>query len=90
MLTPNEEEHMPQDGREFILHWLQDAHAMENQSVHMMESQLPSLTGFPEFRASAERHAAISREQRNRLAPDHRTGPGAFCDARWLRLGAGL
>ena len=59
---------MPQEGREIILHWLRDAHAMENQSVHMLESQLPSLIGFPEFRASVERHATISREQRNRLA----------------------
>ena len=41
---------------------------MENQSVHMLESQLPSLIGFPEFRASVERHATTSREQRNRLA----------------------
>src|SRR3954463_1123087 len=59
---------MQQDGRELILHWLRDAHAMENQSVQMLENQLPSLTGFPEFHASVERHAVLSREQRNRLA----------------------
>src|SRR3954453_225108 len=58
---------MQQDGREIILHWLRDAHAMENQSVQMLENQLPSLTGFPEFHASVERHAVISREQRDRL-----------------------
>ena len=40
---------MQQDGRELILHWLRDAHAMENQSVQMLENQLPSLTGFPEL-----------------------------------------
>src|SRR3954468_4019952 len=59
---------MQQDGRKLILHWLRDAHAMENQSVQMLESQLPSLMGFPEFHASVERHAALSREQRSRLA----------------------
>src|SRR4051794_10002451 len=53
---------MPQDGRELILHWLRDAHAMENQSVQMLENQLPSLAGFPEFHASVERHAVLSRE----------------------------
>jgi ferritin-like metal-binding protein YciE len=58
---------MQQDGREIILHWLRDAHAMENQSVQMLESQLPSLAGFPDFYNSVERHAAISREQRERL-----------------------
>src|SRR4051812_13436583 len=59
---------MQQDGRELILHWLRDAHAMENQSVQMLENQLPSLAGFSEFHASVERHAVLSREQRNRLA----------------------
>jgi ferritin-like metal-binding protein YciE len=59
---------MQQDGRELILHWLRDAHAMENQSVQMLENQLPSLAGFPEFHASVERHAVLSREQRSRLA----------------------
>src|SRR3954468_8521902 len=59
---------MQQDGRKLILHWLRDTHAMENQSVQMLENQLPSLTGFPEFHASVERHAELSREQRSRLA----------------------
>ena len=59
---------MQQDGRELILHWLRDAHAMENQSVQMLENQLPSLASFPEFHASVERHAVLSQEQRNRLA----------------------
>ena len=55
---------MQQDGRELILHWLRDAHAMENQSVQMLENQLPSLTGFPEFHASVERrHKFWVREQ---------------------------
>jgi ferritin-like metal-binding protein YciE len=58
---------MRQTGNATILLWLRDAHAMESQSVQMLTSQLPSLTGFPDFHQSVKTHAEISREQRNRL-----------------------
>ena len=58
---------MRQTGNATVLLWLRDAHAMESQSVLMLTSQLPSLTGFPEFHRSVEAHAELSREQRDRL-----------------------
>src|SRR3954451_2045319 len=81
---------MQQDGRELILHWLRDAHAMENQSVQMLENQLPSLTGFPEFHTSVERHAVLSREHRNRLAAritELGQAPSAMRDSLALVMG---
>ncbi len=48
--------------------WLRDVHALERQAVQILTSQLPSLTGFPDFHQSVKAHAAISREQRDRPA----------------------
>jgi len=81
---------MQQDGHEIILHWLRDAHAMENQSVQMLENQLPALTGFPEFHASVERHAVISREQRDRLGAriaELGQAPSALRDSLAMMMG---
>jgi ferritin-like metal-binding protein YciE len=64
----NEEKIMRQTANATVLLWLRDAHALESQSVQMLTSQLPSLTGFPDFHQSVKEHAEISREQRNRLA----------------------
>jgi ferritin-like metal-binding protein YciE len=58
---------MHQTGDATIGLWLRDAHALESQSVQMLTSQLPSLTDFPSFHQSVKAHAAISREQRDRL-----------------------
>ena len=73
-----------------VLDWLRDAHAMENQSVQMLRSQLPSLAGFPDFRRVAERHAEISREQRERLGAriaELGQAPSLFRDGLGLALG---
>src|SRR3954451_22989101 len=81
---------MQQDGRELILHWLRDAHPVANQSVQMLENQLPSLTGFPEIHTSVELHAVLSREQRNRLAAritDLGQAPSAMRDSLALVMG---
>ena len=81
---------MQQDGREIILHWLRDAHAVENQSVQMLENQLPALAGFPDFFNSVERHAVLSREQRNRLAArisELGQAPSAMRDSLALAMG---
>jgi ferritin-like metal-binding protein YciE len=58
---------MRKTGNATVLLWLRDAHAMESQSVQMLTSQLPSLTGFPEFHRSVKAHAELSHEQRERL-----------------------
>ncbi len=58
---------MRQTSNPTILLWLRDAHAMESQSAQMLTSQLPSLTGSPEFHQSVKVHAELSREQRNRV-----------------------
>ena len=58
---------MRQTANATVLLWLRDAHALESQSVQMLTSQLPSLTGFPDFHRSVKVHAEISREQRDRV-----------------------
>src|SRR5918997_2661619 len=58
---------MRQTANATVLLWLRDAHAMESQSVQMLTSQLPSLTGFPDFHQSVKFHAELSREQRDQL-----------------------
>jgi ferritin-like metal-binding protein YciE len=81
---------MHQTGDATIGLWLRDAHALESQLVQMLTSQLPSLTGFPDFHQSVKAHAAISREQRDRLGTriaDLGQAPSLFRDGLGMALG---
>jgi len=81
---------MRQTANATILLWLRDTHGLESQSVQMLTSQLPSLTGFPDFHRSVKGHAEISREQRNRLASriaELGQAPSLFRDGLGMTLG---
>ena len=81
---------MRQTANATVLLWLRDAHGLESQSVQMLTSQLPSLTGFPDFHQSVKVHAEISREQRNRLASriaELGQAPSLFRDGLGMALG---
>jgi ferritin-like metal-binding protein YciE len=86
----NEEKTMRQTANATVLLWLRDAHGLDSQSVQMPTSQLPSLTGFPDFHRSVKGHAEISREQRNRLASriaELGQAPSLFRDGLGMTLG---
>ena len=46
---------------------LRNAHALENQAVGVLESQLGRMKDYPELHARVSAHALESREQRRRL-----------------------
>jgi ferritin-like metal-binding protein YciE len=54
-------------GRETLVAWLRGAHAMEVQSIDMMEAHARRLAGDPELRDGFLRHAAETREQARRV-----------------------
>jgi ferritin-like metal-binding protein YciE len=47
--------------------WLRDAHAMEEQALTMMESQIARLENYPELRDRLKRHIEETRGQARRL-----------------------
>lgn len=58
---------IPAGGRETLVGWLRGAHAMEVQSIDMMEAHARRLADDPELRDGILRHAAETREQARRV-----------------------
>lgn len=54
--------------KEHLRDWLRDAHAMEQQAISMMTSQVERLETYPELRAAIARHLEETRSQADRLA----------------------
>ena len=44
------------DPREHLLHWLRDAHAMEQQAEQMLKAQAGRIENYPRLKARIEQH----------------------------------
>ena len=91
-------------GREHLVAWLRDAHALEQQAIEMLERNAERLETYPQLKARLAQHLEESRQQQATVAraggdrreplraEGHRHGPGpesADDDARHdLRRGA--
>lgn len=49
--------------REYLLEWLQDAHAMEQQADTMLQSQVDRLENYPTLKARLHEHLLETRQQ---------------------------
>lgn len=56
------------DPRGHLLDWLRDAHAMEEQAITMLNSQVERLENYPELRARMARHVEETKEQARLLS----------------------
>lgn len=75
-----------------LLHWLRDAHAMEEQAVTMLNAEIRRLSDHPEIKAQLERHLAQSEHQRERLEAcieRHNGGASAVKDTMAKLTGLG-
>lgn len=52
---------------ETLLAWLNDAHAMEQQSIDMLEKQVDRLEHYPDLQNAVRSHLETTRTQANRL-----------------------
>src|SRR5437879_4875955 len=52
---------------EWLVQWLRDAHAMEQQAETMLTSQASRLEHYPELRRRIEPHITETQSQRRRL-----------------------
>ncbi len=55
------------DTREWVMQWVRDAHAMEEQAVTMLSGQEGRLENYPELRAAVSRHIKETQDQARRL-----------------------
>ncbi|AZO09537.1 MULTISPECIES: DUF892 family protein [unclassified Mesorhizobium] len=55
------------ESREWLIQWLRDAHAMEEQAETMLSGQLSRLDSYPELSARIRSHLAETKEQARRL-----------------------
>ncbi|RVB76105.1 MULTISPECIES: DUF892 family protein [unclassified Mesorhizobium] len=55
------------DTREWLVQWLRDAHAMEEQAETMLNGQLSRLDSYPELRERISRHVDETKGQAARL-----------------------
>lgn len=72
------------DRREWLIQWLRDAHAMEQQAETMLNAQLGRLENYPELRQRIEQHVEETKGQAERLRAilDNRAdGSSAIKDA---------
>jgi len=53
--------------REWLIQWLRDAHAMEEQAETMLSGQISRLDSYPELRERIEAHLDETRQQAQRL-----------------------
>lgn len=51
------------EGREHLLNWLRDAHAMEQQAETMLSSQIERIENYPKLKARMEEHLLETRQQ---------------------------
>ena len=55
------------NSREWLMQWLRDAHAMEEQAETMLKSQYDRLESYPDLRQRIGRHIEETKEQARRL-----------------------
>ncbi|GLS30762.1 Ferritin-like metal-binding protein YciE [Mesorhizobium albiziae] len=55
------------EGREWLIQWLRDAHAMEEQAVTMLNGQLSRLEHYPELSERIRLHIEETKGQAARL-----------------------
>ncbi|TKB41137.1 MAG: ferritin-like domain-containing protein [Mesorhizobium sp.] len=55
------------ESREWLIQWLRDAHAMEEQAETMLSGQLGRLESYPELSERIRAHLAETKEQARRL-----------------------
>ncbi|MCA0027130.1 MULTISPECIES: DUF892 family protein [unclassified Mesorhizobium] len=53
--------------RDWLIQWLRDAHAMEEQAETMLSGQLSRLESYPELRNHIRQHLDETRQQASRL-----------------------
>lgn len=53
--------------KEHLVHWLRDAHAMEEQAESMLIAQADRLDDYPMLQARIRQHIEETREQRYNL-----------------------
>jgi ferritin-like metal-binding protein YciE len=61
------EEPTMSDTREWVMQWVRDAHAMEEQAVTMLTGQEGRLANYPELRAAVSRRIKETQDQGRRL-----------------------
>ena len=54
-------------GRKYLVDWLRDAHAMEQQAVAILERQVERLQSYPELSLRIREHAIESRRQADQI-----------------------
>jgi ferritin-like metal-binding protein YciE len=55
------------DAREWLIQWLRDAHAMEEQAETMLSGQLSRLEHYPELSSRIQLHLEETKQQASRL-----------------------
>ncbi|MBV0893342.1 DUF892 family protein [Paracoccus sp. Z118] len=55
------------EAREWMVQWLRDAHAMEEQAQTMLAGQAERIDNYPELAARIRQHEAETKEQAERL-----------------------
>lgn len=55
------------ESREWLIQWLREAHAMEEQAETMLSGQLSRLDSYPDLSARIRTHLAETKEQATRL-----------------------
>ncbi len=53
--------------REWVMQWVRDAHAMEEQAETMLTGQQVRLENYPDLRAGISRHIKETQQQASRL-----------------------
>lgn len=53
--------------KETLLEWLKDAHAMEKQSIDMMEKQAGRIEQYPDLKETVKDHLEQTRQQASRI-----------------------
>lgn len=54
--------------REWLIQWLRDAHAMEEQAITMLSGQMERLDSYPDLRDRIRIHLDETRQQSQRLS----------------------
>lgn len=55
------------EARKHLIHWLRDAHGMEQQAESLLQRQSERLESYPEMKARIDRHIEETRSQAQRL-----------------------
>jgi ferritin-like metal-binding protein YciE len=55
------------NGREHLMQWLRDAHAMEQQAEHLLRAQVERIESYPKLKARLEQHIRETLDQQESL-----------------------